>query len=37
LKGCLGDTENEAAEYILIRELDKMMRGCYHKRGTPSG
>ena len=31
----LGDTENEAARFILIRELDKMMRGRYHERGTP--
>jgi hypothetical protein len=32
----LGETENEAARFILIRELDKMMRNRYHKRGTPT-
>jgi hypothetical protein len=30
----LGETENDAARYILIRELDKMMRGNYPKRGA---
>jgi len=28
----LGDSENDAARFILIRELDKMMRGQYHKK-----
>jgi hypothetical protein len=27
----LGDTENDAARFILIRELDKMMKGRYPK------
>jgi hypothetical protein len=36
VSGRLGDSENEAARFILIRELDKMMRGRYHERGTPS-
>ena len=31
----LGATENDAAKFILIRELDKLMRGRYHKKGTP--
>jgi hypothetical protein len=29
----LGETENDAARFILIRELDKMMRGRYPKKG----
>lgn len=29
----LGDTENDAARFIVIRELDKMMRGNYPKKG----
>ena len=31
----LGTTVNEAARYILIRELDKMLRRRYHEQGTP--
>ncbi len=31
----LGATVNDAARYILIRELDKMMRAHYHEKGTP--
>jgi hypothetical protein len=31
----LGDTENEAARFILIRELDKMRRRRYDERRAP--
>jgi hypothetical protein len=36
VKRLLGDTENDAARFILIRELDKMMRGRYPRKGTPN-
>jgi hypothetical protein len=36
VKRRLGTTVNEAARYILIRELDKMLRARYHKKSTPS-
>jgi hypothetical protein len=36
VKRRLGTTVNEAARYILIRELDKMLRARYHKKGAPS-
>ncbi len=29
----LGNSVNEAARHILIRELDAMLRGDYHKQG----
>lgn len=32
----LGDTEDDAARVILIREIDKMRRGRYHKRRAPT-
>jgi hypothetical protein len=32
----LGDSENDVARSIVIREIEKMMRGRYHKRGTPT-
>jgi hypothetical protein len=31
----LADTENDAAKFILIREIDKMRRKRYHERRPP--
>ena len=32
----LGETENDAARFLVTREVDKMRRQRYHKQGTPS-
>jgi hypothetical protein len=31
----LADTENDAAKFILTREIDKMRRRRYHERRAP--